>query len=126
MDLALAASTLRANGTDFQALLRALVDGLADALGERLETTAAGGHFRKSNDYRSVRIAVGDEHFEATVDGASLRCVVAHVSGGIRIRNEALGTDEWISRLVASLANEAARSDSARRALEHLVIGGNQ
>ena len=126
MDLALAASTLRANGSDFQALLGALVDGLADALGERLQTTLAGGHFRKSSEYRSVRIVVGDEHFEAAVEGASLHCGVAHLSGGIRIRNEALDTNEWINRLVGSLANEAARSDSARRALEHLVIGGNQ
>ena len=126
MDLALAASTLRANASDFQALLRALVEGLADALGERLQASVTGGRFRKSSAYRSVRIAVGDEHFEALVEGSSLRCVVAHQSGGIRIRSETLATDEWISRLVASLAGEAARSDSTRRALEHLVIGGNQ
>ncbi|MGC8498049.1 MAG: hypothetical protein ACP5OV_00915 [Acidimicrobiales bacterium] len=126
MDLALAASALRANATDVQVLLRALVDGLADALGERLQTTVTGGHLRKSSDYRSVRIAVGDEHFEALVDGASLRCVIAHLSGGIRIRSETLAPDEWIDRLVASLGSEATRSDSARRALEQLVIGGSQ
>ena len=125
-DLALAASTLRANGSDVQALLGALVVGLADALGNRIETVFAGGRFRKSHDIASVRIMVGDEHFEAMVDGAQLRCTVSHLSGGIRIRSESLDTDAWITRLVTSLANEAARSESARRALEHLVIGGNQ
>ena len=125
-DLALAASTLRANASDVQALLAALVVGLADALGNRIETTLAGGRFRKSHDIASVRIMIGDEHFEATVDGAQLRCSVSHLSGGIRIRSESLDTDAWITRLVTSLASEAARSDAARRALEHLVIGGNQ
>lgn len=124
-DLALAAATLRANGSDVQALLSALVSGLTDALGTRIETTFAGGRLRKSRDLASVRIMVGDEQFEATVDGPRLRCGLSHVSGGIRIRNELLDVDEWITRLVTSLANEATRSESARRALEHLVIGGD-
>lgn len=125
-NLALAAATLRANGTDVQALLRALAVGLADALGDRLHTTFAGGRFRKSDAIASVQIKLGDEHFEAAIDGARLRCTVAHLSGGIRIRSESLDTDTWISRLVATLADEAVRSDEARRALEHLVIGGQQ
>ncbi len=126
MDLAAAASTLRANASDVQALLRALVDGLADALGERLQTSVTGGHFRQASALRSVRIAVGEERFEALVERSNLRCVIAHLSGGIRIRSETLATDEWINRLVAALASEAERSDSTRQALEHLVIGGNQ
>ncbi len=125
-DLALAAATLRANGSDVQALLSALTAELADALGDRIETTLAGGRLRKSRDIARVRIMVGDEQFEATVDGARLSCAVSHLSGGIRIRGESLDVDQWITRLVASLANEAERSDSARQALEHLVIGGNQ
>ncbi len=125
-ELALAAATLRSNGSDVQALLRALASGLADALGDRIETTFAGGRLRKSRDIAGVRISIGDEQFEADADGSRLRCGAAHLSGGIKIRSETLDVDQWITRLVAALANEAERSDSARRALEHLVIGENQ
>ena len=124
-DLALAAATLRANGSDVQALLSALVGSLADALGDRIETTLAGGRLRKSRDIPRVRIMVGDEQFEALVAGARLNCTASHLSGGIRIRSESLDVDHWITRLVAALAGEAERSDSARLALEHLVIGGH-
>ena len=125
-DLALASATLRANSSDVQALLSALVGGLSEALGDRVQTTMAGGRFRKAHDITAVVLSVGDEQFEAIVDGARLRCGVAHVSGGIRIRNEALDVDAWITRLVATLGAEAERSESARQALERLVIGGNQ
>ena len=125
-DLALASATLRANSTDVQALLSALVGGLSDALGDRVRTTLAGGRFRKSHDIAAVTVTVGAEQFDARVDGSRLVCRLVHLSGGIRIRSEALEVDEWISRLVGALGAEAARSESARRALERLVIGGNQ
>ena len=125
-DLALASATLRANSADVQALLTALVSGLSDALGERIQTSLAGGRFRKSHDIAHVELLVGDEQFEATVEGSRLHCSLAHLSGGIRIRSEVLEVDEWITRLVGALGTEAERSESARRALERLVIGGNQ
>ena len=125
-DLALASATLRANGSDVQALLSALVGALSDALVDRVQTTFAGGRFRKTHDIATVALAIGDEQFDATVEGSRLACRLAHVSGGIRIRSEVLEVDEWITRLVATLGAEAARSESARRALERLVIGGNQ
>lgn len=125
-DFALAAASLRANSTDTPALLKALCAQLSDTLGERLHVDRAGGRFRKSEAIAAVRIAMGSETFDATVDGPNLRCAVGHSSGGIRIRSETVDTDEWIVRLLGALRAEATHSDSARRALEHIIIGGFQ
>jgi hypothetical protein len=125
-DLTLAAAALRSNSADMNALLKALCLQLSDTLGERMHVEHAGGRFRKSEAISSVRIAMGNDIFEATVEGPLLRCTIGHSSGGIRIRNETVDTDQWILRLLGALQIEAAHSESARQALEHIVIGGSQ
>jgi hypothetical protein len=125
MDLELAAASLRADGTDVRILVKVLADQLADALGSRLEVQRSGGRFRKSEEIRSIRISIDDDQFEAEVDGDTLRCTVGHSSGGIRIRSEKVSVDVWITRLLGVLKAEAAHSESVRRALETIVIGGN-
>jgi hypothetical protein len=125
-DLTMAAATLRSNSADVRILLKALTSELSSTLGERLRVEYAGGRFRKSDVIARVLITMGSETFEATVDGPVLRCNVGHSSGGIRIRSETLGVDEWIVRLLGALQVEAAHSESARVALENIVIGGNQ
>lgn len=69
---------------------------------------------------------MGQDSYEAVTDGSSLRCSVGHFSGGIRIRSETVEMEEWLVRLLGALRSEAAHSESARRALENIVIGGNQ
>jgi hypothetical protein len=125
-DLTLAASTLRANSSDVHVLLKALSSELAEGLGPRLQVEFAGGRFRKSDVIAALRIAMGNDTFEAVVDGPVLRCTVGHTSGGIRIRSESVEMDQWIIRLLGALQAEAAHSESARLALEHIVIGGIQ
>ena len=125
MDLELAAASLRADGTDVGILVKVLADQLADALGSRLEVKRAGGRFRKSDEIRSIRITMDDDQFDAEVDGTTLRCTIGHSSGGIRIRSEKVGVDEWLARLLAALKAEAAHSQAVRQALESMVIGGN-
>ena len=125
-DLNLAAATLRSNSTDVRILLKALTSELSSTLGDRLQVEHAGGRFHKSDAVARVLIAMGNETFDATIEGPQLRCVVAHSSGGIRIRSEAVGVDEWIVRLLGALQAEAAHSESARQALENIVIGGHQ
>ena len=124
LDLNLAAATLRSNSTDVHILLKALATELSSTLGERLQVEHAGGRFHKSDVISRLYIAMGNETFETAVDGPELRCIVAHSSGGIRIRSETVGVDEWIVRLLGALQLEAAHSESARQALEHIVIGG--
>ena len=123
-DLELAAARLRADSSDVRILLKVLVDQLSDALGPRLQVQRAGGRFRKSDEIRSLRITMGDDRFDAEVDGPTLRCTVGHSSGGIRIRSEKVDMDAWLNRLLATLQAEADHSQAVRLALEHIVIGG--
>jgi hypothetical protein len=125
-DLSLAAASLRSNSTDVQMLLRALSLELADTLGAQLRVEHAGGRLRKSNVISSVRIGIGGDEFEAAIDGSRLRCVIGHISGGIRIRNESIDMDQWLVRLLGALQREAEHNESARQALENIVIGGHQ
>jgi hypothetical protein len=125
LDLELAAASLRADGSDVHILVKVLVDQLADALGSRLKVERSGGRFRKSDEIRSLSIAMGDDQFEAQVDGTSLRCTIGHTSGGIRIRSEKVDVDTWLNRLLTVLKAEAANSQAVRLALENMVIGGN-
>jgi hypothetical protein len=124
MDLELAAASLRADGSDVRILVKVLADQLADALGSCLEVKRSGGRFKKSDDIRSIRITIGDDQFDGEVDGNTLRCTIGHSSGGIRIRSEKVGVDDWLSRLLAALKSEAAHSQAVRQALESMVIGG--
>ena len=124
MDLELAAASLRADGTDVRILVKVLADQLADALGSNLEVKRSGGRFKKSDEIRSIRISVEDDQFDAEVDGTILRCTIGHSSGGIRIRSEKVGVDDWLSRLLGALKAEAAHSQAVRQALESMVIGG--
>jgi hypothetical protein len=125
-DLELAAASLRANSSDTRILMKVLADQLAAALGPRMTVQRAGSRFRKSDQVRSLRIVLDDDEFEAEVDADSLGCSIAHSSGGIRIRSQKVGVDEWLSRLLAALKTEAAHSQSVREALEGIVIGGER
>ena len=123
-DLSMAVAQLASNSTDLRIMLKLLVAQLADVLGDRIVVERAGGRFRKSEDIKSVRVTLGDDVLEAVVEGATVRCSIGHSSGGIRIRSEQVGMDEWLTRLLTTLQAEAAHSEQTRRALENIVIGG--
>ncbi|MGH9116044.1 MAG: hypothetical protein ACRDWW_09480 [Acidimicrobiales bacterium] len=123
-DLEVATASLLGDGHDVRVLLKVLVTQLSGALGDRLKVERQGGKFRKSDEIKSVEAAIGTEEFRADVRGGSLGCSVGHSSGGIRIRSENVGMDEWLRRLLAGLQAEAAHSQAARLALENIVIGG--
>lgn len=124
-DLNLAAALLHSNSTDIRILLKVLCDGLAETLGDRLRVQRGGSRFKRSDDITTLELQVGSSEFKASVDGANLRCVIGHVSGGIRIRNETVDVSDWVVRLLGALRSETHHSEAARRALENLVIGGN-
>ena len=122
-DLELAAASLRAEGSDVHILVKVLVDQLSDALGPRL-TVERAGRFRKSDEIRSLNIALEEDQFDAQIEGNALRCTIGHSSGGIRIRSEKVDMDTWLNRLLTVLKAEAANSQAVRLALENMVIGG--
>ena len=122
-DLSMAVAQLASNSTDLHLMLKLLVAQLSDALGDRIAVERA-GRFRKSDEIKSVRITLGDDTLEATVEGGTVRCTIGHSSGGIRIRSEKVGIDAWLTRLLTILQAEAANSEQTRLALENIVIGG--
>jgi hypothetical protein len=122
-DLNMAVAQLASNSTDLHLMLKLLVAQLSDALGDRIVVERA-GRFRKSDEIKSVRITLGDDTLEATVEGGTVRCTIGHSSGGIRIRSEKVGIDAWLTRLLTILQAEAANSEQTRLALENIVIGG--
>jgi hypothetical protein len=122
-DLSMAVSQLATNSTDLRIMLKLLVSQLSDALGNRI-TVERAGRFRKSDEIKSVRVALGDDTLEANVEGGSVRCSIGHSSGGIRIRSEQVGMDAWLTRLLTILQSEAVHSEQTRLALENIVIGG--
>lgn len=123
-DLDMAAATIRANSSDLRIMLKALVTQLGDTLGERLQLSRAGGLLRKSQDLKGVQVTLGDDVFTAEIQGSSVQCAISHSSGGIRIRNERVDMDSWLKRLLKALEAEATYSDSAREALQRIVLGG--
>jgi hypothetical protein len=123
-DLEVAAATLMGDTKDVRALLKALAAQLAGPLGDRLKVQREGGIFRKSEEVKSLSATIGSEEFEAELNGASIACLIGRASGGIRIRSDRVDMDEWLRRLLQALQAEAAHSESARLALEKMVIGG--
>ncbi len=126
LDLDLLASSLHADDSDVQILLRALVERLSGALGARLSVIRARGRlFSKSDKVERMTITLGDNQFDAAVEGAALRCTIARSSGGIRIRSARVSTQDWLRGVLGALAEEAATSQQTRLALESIVIGGS-
>lgn len=123
-DFNLAAAALRSNSSDLRILLKLLCEQLTDTLGNRMRVQRSSGRFKKSEVITSVQINIASNQFEARIDGSDLRCVIGHFSGGIRIRSESVDVNVWIAKLLEALQGEAVHSESARRALENLVIGG--
>jgi hypothetical protein len=124
-DLDLATAALLSEGNDVQLLLRVLAKQLAGALGDRLVVERKGGLLRRSEEIKALQVALAKEEFRAELTGGGVHCSIGHASGGIRIRSEEVEMSEWLHRLLASLQTEATHSQSARLALENIVIGGN-
>ena len=123
-DLDLATASLLSDGNDIDMLLRVLVKQLSEALGERLSVEREGGLFKKSDKIKAVDVTLGNDGYRAEVNRGQVVATVAHSSGGIRIRSEKVTMDQWVRRLLEALRAEAAHSQTARQALENIVIGG--
>jgi hypothetical protein len=122
-DLDMAVAQLGANSTDVRILFKVLVNSLAPTLGSRLEVERA-GRFKKSDEIKAVQVALDNDILRAEIDGPTVRCVIGHSSGGIRIRSDQVDIVTWLKRLLGGLQAEATQSEAIRLALEHIMIGG--
>jgi hypothetical protein len=125
-DLDSAMAVIQGSSGDVRILMRLLARELADVLGPRMSVERTGGWLKRSDDVKAMEVTLGDDVMSAQVHGSSVECMIGHSSGGIRIRSEKVGMDEWLRRLLAGLNAEASKSEQARQALENLMIGGTQ
>jgi hypothetical protein len=123
-NLDIAVSALASNSTDVRIMIKLLVNELAPTLGPRLVVERRGSRLRKSDEIKTVQVALGNDMLRAEIDGASVRCTIGHSSGGIRIRSDEVDMGTWLKRLLSALQAEAAQSETTRLALENLMIGG--
>ena len=127
LDMELAVAALLANNKDTKMMLRVLGKNLQDALGDRVEVAhASGGLFhRQPDEVKSITVHLDHDDYQASLDGPSVRCSVGRSSGGIRIRTEQLPVEQWLSRLLSALQEEAVNNQSAQSALQNVIIGGS-
>lgn len=123
LDLELATNALLADNHDLRYLLKLLARQLAGSLGDRV-TVEREGRFRKSDEVKSLVVRMGGDEYEAQVTKHDVSTGIRHFSGGICIRTEKVPTGEWLTRLLQDLQKEAAGNESARRAIESIVMGG--
>ena len=126
MDLEIAAAAVLADNKDVRLLLRVLGNNLKEALGDRVEVAHATGGLlhRQSEDVTSITVHLDTDDYEAQLEHGSVRCTVGRSSGGIRIRSEQLPVEQWLTRLLGSLQQEAVNNQSAQAALQNVIIGG--
>ena len=127
MDMQLAAAALLADNKDVKMMLRVLGKTLQDAFGGRVEITHASGGLlhRQTEEVKAITVHLEDNDYEASIDGFTVHCTGGRSSGGIRIRNESLPIEQWLEHLLVALQKEAVNNQSARAALQNVIIGGN-
>ncbi len=125
-DMQMAAAAWLANNKDVKMMLRVLGKSLQDTLGDRVDVAHATGGLlhRQSDEVKSITVRLDQDEYQAAMDGPSVRCSVGRSSGGIRIRNEQLPVELWLTRLLSALQAEAVSNQSAQAALQKVIVGG--
>ena len=125
-DMQMAAAALLADNRDVKMMLRVLAKNLQDTLGDAVEVAHAssGVLHRHEGEVKLVTVRLGPDDYQADLDSHPVRCTVGRSSGGVRIRNEQLPVEQWLSRLLSALKEEAASNQAANSALQSVVIGG--
>lgn len=124
-DMQIAVAAVLANNKDVRMLLRVLGTTLQESLGQRVQIKkASGGLLRhKSEEVKAILVSLGEDDYEADIDGQAVHCRIGRTSGGIRIRNESVTVEEWLHRLLAALQLEATGNQSAQQALQNIIVG---
>lgn len=117
------AAALRADAGDLGEFAELLAHKLESALPRHTSVQRRRSGILGPKRVRRIAITLQTERLELlALDGRGVEAQYAKVSGGIVLKHETVGLDEWVVRLSAALADEARRSDEARRALGELLI----
>lgn len=123
LDFDLPAASVRADETELSTSVEVLAGSLEQALPgiASVERHKVGGFRSKRREVRRISVELGEEHFELTRDGQSMRCTRNRVVRGIALSHDELPLAEWVAALVAGVSRRAEISESNRTALEGLL-----
>jgi hypothetical protein len=122
IDLDMLAASLRADSSDLGAFVESLATKLEQAVPARVRVERRRSGMFGPKAVRSFALDLGDRRLELRTDGGGVQTRCARLSGGIVLKNEVLETDAWLAALSEALADEAARSEATRQALERMLI----
>ncbi len=122
-DFDLSAAGLRADGTDLRISVEVLASKLEETLPGRAHVERRGGGLlgRGEKHVRLVRVELGGNRYQLTVESDRVEGFRERQVGGISIKREPLDPEAWVAALTADLRAEAERSAEARTALQRLL-----
>src|SRR6202012_5983393 len=120
LDIELVTASLRADASDLGAFVEALAVKLEQALPNGVRVDRKGGLFG-AKKVRQISVDADDTRLRLDRDGADVRTSRARLSGGIVLKTEQIGTDEWLQELGRTLAEQAKRSATTRAALDRML-----
>jgi hypothetical protein len=121
LDIDLLAASLRADSSDLRAFVEALAVKLEGAVPEAVMVERRRDGMFGPKRVQRIALDAGDQRLELSVRGSAIQTRCSRLSGGIVLKREELGTDEWLRALGEALAVQAQRSQTTRQALERLL-----
>lgn len=130
-DLEVLAAGLRRHSADLSLYAGFLLNTLSSALpAEMVQVERKGGLVARLRGGEPPVVGVGvlldglrfGIHREKV--GAPATATIRHESGGVALRTETVGIDEWSRRLAAALAEYAERNAAAAEVLARLTLPG--
>ena len=121
-DLDLLAASLRADASDVSAFVEGLAAKLEQAMPSHTQVERRRAGFRGPKRVQRIVLDGEDQRLELRVSGGSIETSCSRLSGGIVLKSEHIGMEDWIGTLSEVIAAEAQRSATTRQALERLLI----
>jgi hypothetical protein len=122
LDLDLVASALRADLNDISAFVEGLAVRLEQALPGFVKVTRTRQGFRGPKLVSEIAVETADGKLELIRQGGDVRAMRSRTSGGIVLKREEVGVDDWLTALTSVAAEQAQRSERTRQALQKLVL----
>lgn len=126
LDMQMAAAAMLADNKDVKMMLRVLGKNLHDTIGDQVEIVHASSGLlhHQTEEIKEIKVHLGEDDYQAHLDGHAVRCTISRSSGGIQIRNEQLSVEQWLHRLLSALQVAAADNQGAQAALQSVILGG--
>jgi hypothetical protein len=122
VDVDLLAASLRADSADLGEFAEVLAVKLEGAIPAQTRVERRRSGLRGPKRVRRIEVALPSERLELQSTDGSVQTSWARVSGGIVLKRETVGVQEWVQMLSRALATEAQRSQDARLALGRLLL----